>query len=336
MAAACAQGAVGEMYIAGAGVGLGYLNRPDLSRACFLADPFADGDHGWMYKSGDLALQLPDDRFEFVGRVDGQVKIRGFRVELGETEAALRECEGVQDAVVRAIELEDGDRRLIAFVMSEGALLSSRWRESLSRQLPAYMVPSEWISLASFPLTASGKVDGQALEKMRLEAATLPLSTEGHQVDPVEARLKAIWQRLLKVKKMGIHDDFFALGGHSLLAARMLVQIEAWYGCRLPHSVLVEHPTIRRLATYLGESPARKWPALVTIQAGADLPPLFIAQGIGGSLPSFLELAGQLGPKQPVYGLQLPGSINEDQADLRVLAANYLRQVRAIQPSGPY
>ena len=116
----------------------------------------------------------------------------------------------------------------------------------------------------------------------------------------------------------------------------MLAQIEGWFGYKLPHSVLVEHPTIHGLATYLRQTTAGRWPALVTIQAGAHLPPLFIAHGIGGSLLSFIELAAQLGPEQPVYGLQLPVSIDEHQADLRTVAANYLGQVRAIQPSGPY
>jgi len=116
----------------------------------------------------------------------------------------------------------------------------------------------------------------------------------------------------------------------------MLVQVEQWFGSRLPHSVLVEHPTIHGLATYLRHSPAGKWPALVTIQGRGSLPPLFIAHGLGGSLLSFMELASALGPQQPVYGLQLPAFIDEHQADLRILAANYVKQVRAIQPAGPY
>jgi amino acid adenylation domain-containing protein len=330
------QGAVGEMYIAGAGVGVGYLYRPELNRACFLPDPFADGAHRWIYKSGDLAVQLEDGRLEFRGRVDDQVKIRGFRIELGEIESVLRQCEGVKAAVVRAIELEPGDRRLVAFVVGEGASRTKEWKKLLSRQLPSYMIPAEFVSVPYFPTTPGGKVDGQALDRMRLHATTLRPAPEASGGDAVETRLKAIWERLLKVENIGIHDDFFSLGGHSLLAARMLAQIEGWAGYKLPHSVLVEHPTIHGLAAYLGQSSAERWPALVTIQAGADLPPLFIAHGIGGSLLSFIELAAQLGPEQPVYGLQLPASIDEHQADLRTVAANYLRQVRAIQPSGPY
>jgi amino acid adenylation domain-containing protein len=330
-----AQGEEGEIYIGGEGVGLGYLNRPDLSRACFLPDPLADGGHTRIYKSGDRAVQLEDGSFDFLGRVDGQVKIRGFRIELGEIESVLRECAGVQAAVVRAIELEAGDRRLVAFVVGE-ASRTSEWKELLSRRLPAYMVPGEFVQVPYFPTTPGGKVDGQALDRMRLHVATSPLVPEASSGDGVEAPLKAIWQKLLKVGTIGIHDDFFSLGGHSLLAARMLVQIERWFGYKVPHSVLVEHPTIDGLAAYLRQCSAERWPAAVTIQTGANLPPLFIAHGIGGSLLSFVELAAQLGPEQPVYGLQLPATIDEHQANLRTVAANYVRQVRAIQPSGPY
>ena len=330
------QGEVGEMYIGGAGVGLGYLNRPDLNRLCFLPDPFADRAHGWIYKSGDLAVQLEDGRFEFLGRLDGQVKIRGFRIELGEVESALRECAGVKAAVVRAVELEPGDRRLVAFVVGEGAAQVSQWKKLLTGKLPSYMIPTEFVSVPYFPTTPGGKVDGQALDKMRLHAATLSPAPAPSAGDAIEARLKAIWRRLLKVETIGIHDDFFSLGGDSLLAARMLGQIEGWFGHKLPHSALVEHPTIHGLATYLRHSSAERWPALVTIQAGAHLPPLFVAHGIGGSVLSFIELATHLGPEQPVYGFQLPASIDEHQANLRTVAGNYLRQVRAVQPAGPY
>ena len=174
------QGVVGEMYIGGAGVGLGYLGQPELNRACFLPDPFAEGAHRWIYKSGDLAVQLADGGFEFWGRVDDQVKIRGFRIELGEIESVLRECEGVKAAMVRAIELEPGDPRLVAFVVGEGAPRARQWKELLSRQLPSYMIPTEFVSVPSFPTTPGGKVDGQALDRMRLHTVTLLPHTEHH------------------------------------------------------------------------------------------------------------------------------------------------------------
>ncbi len=333
------RGVAGEMYIGGAGVGLGYLNRPELNRACFLPDPFAESTNGRVdriYKTGDLAVCLENGDLDFLGRSDGQVKVRGFRIELGEIESVLRECEGVQAAVVRAIELEAGDRRLVAFVIGDGKSRLSQWKQSLSRRLPAYMVPAEFVSVPYFPTTPGGKVDGQALDRMRLHVATSAPAPAASPGDGFEERVKAIWQKLLKVEAIGIHDDFFSLGGHSLLAARMLTRIERSFGYEVPHSVLVEHPTIHGLVTYLLQRSAERWPAPVTIQAGAHLSPLFIAHGIGGSLLSFVELAGQLGPEQPVYGLQLPAYIDEHQANLRTVAANYLRQVRAIQPSGPY
>ena len=326
-----AKGSVGEIYIGGAGVARGYLNRHDLNRARFLPDPLSTGR---LFKSGDLAIELPDGSFDFLGRTDNQVKVRGFRVELGEIEAALTRCDGLQAAVVRAIEFDEGDRRLVAFVIGEETF-PSQWKQSLQRRLPHYMVPSEFVPLRSFPTTQGGKVDVRALDAMRLRAPVLPAS-EPSPADPIEARLKEIWEKLLKVNTVGLDQDFFALGGHSLLAARMLVQVEQWFGSRLPHSVLVEHPTIRGLATHLRQSPAGGWPALVTIQGRGSLPPLFIAHGLGGSLLSFIELANALGPEQPVYGLQLPAFIDQHQADLSILAANYVKQLRAIQTAGPY
>jgi amino acid adenylation domain-containing protein len=326
------RGSMGEIYIGGAGVAPGYLNRPDLNQARFLPDPRSGGR---LFRSGDLAIELADGRFDFLGRNDDQVKVRGFRIELGEIESALTRCEGLQAAVVRAIELEEGDRRLVAFVIGDEDRLG-QWKQSLQRWLPHYMVPAEFIPLRSFPTTPSGKVDVQVLDTMRLSAARLIPMSDPSPADPVEARLQEIWQKLLKLNTIGRDQDFFALGGHSLLAARMLAHIEQWSGSKLPHSVLVEHPTIHGLATYLRQSPPDKWPALVTIQGGALLRPLFVAHGLGGSLLSFIELAGALGPEQPVYGLQLPAFIDEHQADLRLLAANYVKQVRAIQPAGPY
>jgi amino acid adenylation domain-containing protein len=328
------RGSVGEIYIGGAGVGLGYLRRDDLSRALFLPDPLNEAS-GTLYKSGDLAIQLADGSFDFLGRVDDQVKIRGFRVELGEIESALRQCQGVQAAVVRAVEFDAGDRRLVAFIVGDERFLGS-WKESLRCQLPHYMVPAEFVRLQSFPMTPSGKVDVQALDATRLNPAAFAPISDTARVDPLEARLKVIWERLLKLKNVELDQDFFALGGHSLLAERMLVQIEGWFGSRLPHSVLVEHPTIRGLAAYLRRSPKGRWPALVTLQAGAHRPPLFVAHGIGGSLLTFVDLASELGREQPVYGLQLPACIDQHQAQVSELAANYVKQVRAIQTCGPY
>lgn len=329
------KGSVGELYIGGAGVGLGYLNRAELSRERFLPDPFSTVRDARLFKTGDLAIEQTDGSFHFAGRLDSQVKIRGYRVELGEIEAALKQCEGVREAVVRAIEWEPGDRRLIAFVLSH-AVSKTQWKTSLQRQLPDYMVPSEFVTLPAFPTTPGGKIDVQSLDALRMREATRALAPQEDAGHSVEAQLRMIWQRLLKVNRIGLHDDFFALGGHSLLAARMLTQVEGTFSRKLPHSVLVEHPTIYGLGSYLRAHDPERWPELVTIQPGGRLLPLFIAHGIGGSLLSFLELAVELGPEQPVYGLQLPSLIDQHAAQISVLATNYLRQIRHLQPSGPY
>jgi len=198
------------------------------------------------------------------------------------------------------------------------------------------MVPSEFVSLRTFPITASGKVDVKALEALRLDGETLSPVADSLPLDAFEMRLQAIWQKLLKVGAVGIHQDFFELGGHSLLAARLLAEIERQFHVKLPQSVLVENPTIHSLAARLRHNPEVAWPALVTIQPGCHLPPLFIAHGTGGSLLSFMELAAEFDSNQPVYGLQWPSSIKPKHVHISALAAEYLRQIRALQSSGPY
>jgi amino acid adenylation domain-containing protein len=329
-------GSIGEIFLGGAGVGLGYRNRPDLDRACFLIDPSRNGSENRMYRTGDLAIQLGDGRFDFIGRIDGQVKIRGFRVELGEVESALRACDGIEDVVVRAIELAPGDKRLVAFFVGNANPSVETWKQSLRRRLPQYMVPSEFVSLRTFPTTASGKVDIKALDALRLGGETFLPVANSLPLDAVQVRLQAIWQKLLKVGAIGIHQNFFELGGHSLLAARLLAEIERQFHVKMPQSVLVEQPTIHGLASRLRHNPEAEWPAVVTIQPGQTLPPLYIAHGTGGSLLSFMELAAELGSDLPVYGLQLPSSIKPGKVQISTLAAGYVRQIRALQSTGPY
>jgi amino acid adenylation domain-containing protein len=340
-------GSVGEIYIGGAGVALGYLNRLELTRKSFFPDLFADDVRGLLYKSGDLAVQRTDGSFAFVGRADSQVKVRGFRIEVEEIQAALQQCSGVRAAVVRVLELEPGDQRLVAFVLCDQTASSAcadLWVQTLSERLPAYMVPSEIIPLSHFPTTLGGKVDLRSLDELRLKPPALGRVEEAPAGDDVELSLHSIWQQLLKRESFGIHDDFFLLGGHSLLAARMLTQVEERFNCKIPHAVFGEAPTIHGLAVYLRQTAATPWPAsvttpwppLVTLQGGAQRPPLFIAHGIGGSVLSFMELATELGREHPVYGFQLPVVIDAQNADLTRMAAHYLSQVRELQPCGPY
>jgi amino acid adenylation domain-containing protein len=332
-------GEVGEIYIGGAGVGRGYLNRPELSARTFVSDPFDDRTDARMYKTGDLGRLLPDGRLDFQGRADNQIKLRGFRIELEEIEAAVREYTGVHASVVQLVEYAADDQRLVAYYLSDHQVSSGDLRDFLRQRLPFYMLPSELIPLESLPMTINGKIDRAALDAVRIKfearsqaEAVLP------PADNLEARLRLIWQRLLKVRNIGPTDDFFDLGGHSLLATRMFAEIEKLTGRSIPLSVLVQNPTVRELAEYIHSRPETGWPGLVPIQERGTATPLFIAHGLGSNLLLFRQLAEDLGPGQPVYGIQLAADVHATLDDLRLeaFAARYVEEICAVDPVGPY
>ncbi|MGR8966398.1 amino acid adenylation domain-containing protein [Rhizobium leguminosarum] len=248
-------GAVGELYIGGAGVARGYLNRPDLTAERFLADPFSGKAGARMYRSGDLARYLPDGNLEFLGRNDDQVKIRGFRIEPGEIAARLLEHELVGDAAVVAHADAAGDKRLVAYVVvkmtdgsaeADGAGLASSLRAHLGGLLPDYMVPSAFVRLDALPLTVNGKLDRKALP-VPDDDAYARRAYEAPQGE-IETLLAGIWAELLGVERVGRHDNFFELGGHSLLAVRLLVRLTEALGVELPLAILFAKPTLAELA----------------------------------------------------------------------------------------
>ncbi|MGV8003155.1 amino acid adenylation domain-containing protein [Photorhabdus temperata subsp. temperata] len=238
-------GAVGELYIGGAGVTRGYLNLPDLTDERFLADPFSDATDARMYRTGDLARYLPDGNLVFAGRNDQQVKIRGFRIEPGEIEARLTEYPTVREAWVLA--RGDGqDKRLVAYVVAEEDNgLAARLREHLSAILPDYMVPAAFVRLDAFPLTPNGKLDRRALPvpDQNAFARQVYAAPQGE----IETALAAIWSELLGIEQIGRYDNFFALGGHSLLAVRVMNRIAA-FGVELPLVALFTSPSLAAFA----------------------------------------------------------------------------------------
>ncbi|NHB98847.1 condensation domain-containing protein, partial [Photorhabdus stackebrandtii] len=243
-------GAVGELYIGGAGVTRGYLNLPDLTDERFLADRFSDATDARMYRSGDLARYLPDGNLVFAGRNDQQVKIRGFRIEPGEIEAHLTEHPAVSEALVLA--LGDGqDKRLVAYVVANNVVaeadsgLAASLREHLSAILPDYMVPAAFVRLDAFPLTPNGKRDRQALPAPGEDAFARQVY-EAPQGE-TETALAAIWRELLGIEQISGHDNFFALGGHSLLAVRVMNRIAA-FGVELPLVALFTSPSLAAFA----------------------------------------------------------------------------------------
>lgn len=247
----------GELWIAGAGVGAGYLNRPELTAERFRSDlPFTGG--AAAYRSGDLARRYPDGQLEYLGRNDDQVKVRGYRVELGEIRGALLKLRGVRDGIVLARtagEEEKGSEagsELVAWYVPEngaGERTSESIREELQTILPDYMVPQFLLPVESIPLTVNGKPDTAALPDPRAErdeSGYVPPRTE------TERTIAGIWADILGHEQVGVHDDFFRLGGHSLRAMRGIAQINMALGTDLKVGAIFEHPTVAALAELAG------------------------------------------------------------------------------------
>ncbi|WP_339505587.1 non-ribosomal peptide synthetase, partial [Pseudomonas sp. RL_105y_Pfl2_101] len=246
-------GVPGEIYIGGAGVARGYLNREDLTAERFLKDPFSSDPNARMYRTGDLGRYLPDGNIEYLGRNDDQVKIRGFRIELGEIEAKLARHEALKETVVLAREDIPGDRRLVAYFTQHSpdeAVDIETLRTQLQTQLPAYMVPAAYVRLDALPLTPNGKLDRKALPAPDSHAYTTRLYEA--PVGDMEIKLAALWAQLLKVERVGRHDHFFELGGHSLLAVTLIERMRK-DGMEADIRVLFGQPTLALVAAAVGE-----------------------------------------------------------------------------------
>ena len=331
-------GVPGELYIGGAGVGRGYVNRPDLTAERFIPDTFGDGSSALLYCSGDRARWLPDGSLEFLGRLDEQVKIRGFRVEPGEIESVLARHPTVRQAAVVACGEALEDRRLVAFVAAgeERVPDDDELSGFLCESLPRHMLPSAFVALDDLPRTPNGKVDRRALA---VQDPPLPEREEPSVAprDAVELHLVRIWESLLPEQTIGVTDDFFELGGHSLLAMRLAARIREVFDTKLPVSTLVQSRTIEQLARLLREPPVARSP-LVAIQRAGSLRPFFCVHPAGGNVFRYVELARWLGEVRPFYGLEARGLDGEEQPHTRIedMAAYYLEAVRAVQPEGPY
>ncbi|ROO87214.1 non-ribosomal peptide synthase protein (TIGR01720 family)/amino acid adenylation domain-containing protein [Actinocorallia herbida] len=261
-------GAPGELYVSGAGLARGYLDRPGETAARFVADPFGSG--GRLYRTGDLVRWTPDGTLEFLGRTDDQVKIRGFRIEPGEVEAALVALPGVAQAVV-LVRADDGTDRLTGYVTpAEGTTLdAAALRAALRDRLPGHLVPEAVVVLDAFPVSPHGKLDRRALPAPAREAAAG--RKPGTETERLVARLFA---DVLGVAEVGADDSFFALGGHSLLATRLISRVRAERGGAVSIRAVFDAPTVAGLAAHLDASAAdTARPALVRAARPAALPP---------------------------------------------------------------
>ncbi|MCY1271539.1 Linear gramicidin synthase subunit B [compost metagenome] len=262
-------GAVGELYVAGTGVGRGYLGDPQRTAAVFIPDPF--GEPGArLYRTGDLARRRPDGLLEYVGRIDSQVKVRGFRIELGEIESRLRDLDGAREAVVLVQEGPTG-KALVAYVVAdaageEPAALRERLKNALKAQLPEYMVPLQWLLLERLPLNANGKVDRKALP--RFEASDWQRDFEA-PAEGLEAQLAAIWAEVLKVERVGRSDNFFELGGHSLLVTQVISRVRQQLAIELPLASLFEAAELAAFAVRASQAGGIGQPQLKALPADA-------------------------------------------------------------------
>jgi aspartate racemase len=358
-------GVPGMLYIAGVGVGRGYLNQPVLTAAVFRPNPFRDEPGTRLYETGDVVRYLQDGNIEFLGRVDDQVKIRGFRVELGEVEAVLRRHPTVLQAVV--VTREDHDeaagvvpiadrraeepgaevprptstgKRLVAYLVPvrEEAPSVHELRRFLKTKLPEYMVPSDYVLLDALPLTASGKVDRKSLpapdrgRPEQKDCFVVPRTA-------VEETLTRIWAEVLKVEHVGVHDDFFELGGHSLLAVRLFAEIEKEFGKRLPLSSLFQDATIAHVARLINEgNPSAAQPTVVAIQPRGSQRPFFCVHEFFGDVLCYMNVARHVGHDHAFYSLQARGldGVEEPLTDIETMAAYYIEKMRTVQPDGPY
>ncbi len=238
------QNVVGEIYLAGAGLSRGYLNRPEMNAERFLQNPFIAGTR--MYKTGDLGRWLKDGNIEFVGRSDNQVMIRGFRIEIGEIETSLFKHAAIKAAVVVPMKDDEGNMTLISYLVADQQLKISELREYLLKSLPEYMIPAQFCFIAEIPLTQNGKVDLKALPKIEDD-----ILSDREYIAPrneIERTLAKIWAEILKLKRVGIYDNFFELGGHSIKATKVIARIYKELGVQLSVRHFFQTPTIAEIA----------------------------------------------------------------------------------------
>ncbi|MCP3065739.1 amino acid adenylation domain-containing protein [Myxococcus sp. K38C18041901] len=343
-------GLPGRVYIGGAALSRGYLRAPHLTSERFLPDPFSVTPGARMYHTGDLARLLPDGRLRFLGRADHQVKVRGFRIELSEIETCLRRHPLVQEAVVIARVSPSGVTSLYAYVQAPGVSRSETFREHVASQLPGYMVPATFVVMDALPINANGKVDRKALPDPDAVVTPEPSSepTSAAKLETpfrttLEMVLQRLWTEVLGRPGVQAGDDFFALGGDSILAMRLLARLEEELGLPLPLATLFQSPTLgessEAILALLREGPRRTSAVrLSSPRLPEDTPPLFLFHAGDGEVHHYRDLVPRLEPHFRCHGIQAPETLasGHGHATLEARVEAYARDIRAIQPHGPY
>jgi thioesterase domain-containing protein/acyl carrier protein len=333
-------GAVGELYVAGVGIALGYLNQQDLTRSRFPASLPYVPHNGVAYRTGDLVRFNQDGHLIFVGRIDEQLKVSGYRIEPGEVASVLMSHPAVADALVTDWAEMGAQKQLVCYFVSRPNVPVNvgELRAFLGKKLPGFMVPSLFVALDEFPRTHNGKVD-----RKRLPAPKSMLRrTDGEHAPPrdsMELRLAAIWERMLGVNRIGIRDNFFELGGHSLIAVATVVEIEREFSCRLPLASFIRYPTIEELAILVRSERAGIPPSyLVPIKSTGSERPLYCVHRLGGTILIYRPLAEVFPASRPLLALEAPGLNGEVEPleTVQEVADCYVQLIREHQPQGPY
>jgi pimeloyl-ACP methyl ester carboxylesterase len=321
-------GAMGELYIGGAGVARGYLNRPELTRERFLPDPFSGRADARLYKTGDLARYRPDGILEYMGRVDDQVKIRGYRIELGEIEGTLAGQPQVQSCAVIVREDSPGNKQLVGYLVAQknASCSADDVRTFLQSRLPDYMVPAHFVFLETLPLTQNGKVDRRALPAPTYADASVTQDYVAPRND-LERSLVAIWAELLALGRIGIRDDVFELGATSLMVLGAVARIRSTIGVDIDMQLVFEHPTVADLARALGaldgRGLAKSDSAATSPGPAAEIAPPAAAEATAGlksasSEPHVIPIRfGR--PGQELVGLYQRPSVESDRRECFVL-----------------
>ena len=303
-------GVAGEIYIGGVQVGRGYMKRAEMTGERFVPDEFSGEEGGRTYRTGDLGRWKRDGTIEFLGRIDHQVKIRGYRIELGEIEARLIEHEAVQEAVVIDREDTTGDKRLVAYYTGaetngdgNDGIGGEELRRHVTGKLPEYMVPAAYVRLEKMPLTPNGKLDRKALPAPEGDV----YGARGYEepIGKIEKTVAEIWSEVLKVERVGRHDNFFELGAHSLLVIRVVSRLRKALNVDVTIRDVFEHPVLADQAAEVQKATPATLPQITPAQRGERLPLSFAQQRLW-----FLAQLGEGDAYHIFYGWRLKGQLD--------------------------
>ena len=331
-------GESGEIVVRSSAIPSAYFSKRDTTTQKFFTDPDEPSLH--LYFTGDVGKRNADGILEYLGRQDTQVKINGLRIEVGEVETAILRQEGVRSVAVvaRPLGVDLQKPRLIAYIVSDplSELNADKLREQLPQVLPAYMIPSRFIFVPSIPLSAHGKVDVRSLPEPNSLNAFSPVDLPSNET---EKRILMVWKKIFNLEKISISDNFFDLGGDSLMAMNLLLSIEKEFSRKVPMAIISKASTVSQQAEILRSEKLTEYASvLIPIQTSGNKNPLYCIGGKGGLPIRFNHLLKYISSDQPVYFFRSrgfePGELVED--TIESIAADYLREVKKVQPFGPY